>query len=154
MAAGRHRRSPRAGTKTSVTLTAVARMARVGESTVSRVLRNQGSFSTQTRDDVLAAVAKLGYVPNRIAGTLASTKSRLIAEYDPSQEEAMIESMLAWRPAPALTYRLTMRAGVRHTLDIGAMSAIPYTDAARFDRLPRSPRSMRNWRCPAGHGVS
>ena len=118
-------------------------MAGVGESTVSRVLRKQGSFSPKTRDQVLAAVAKLGYVPNRIAGTLASTKSRLVGivipslsnivfpdllsgvhktldasgyksvigvtEYDPAREEAMIESMLAWRPAGLIV------AGLEHT---------------------------------------
>ena len=36
-----------------VTITDVARRARVGESTVSRVLRNQGSVSQQTREKIL-----------------------------------------------------------------------------------------------------
>jgi len=42
-----------------VTITDVARKARVGESTVSRVLRNQGSVSQQTREKLLKAAADL-----------------------------------------------------------------------------------------------
>lgn len=55
----------------AVTLADVARLAGVGESTVSRVLRNQGSFSKRTQAQVAEAVASLGYVPNRLAGMLA-----------------------------------------------------------------------------------
>ena len=58
-----------------LTLTDVARAAGVGESTASRVLRNKGSFSGDVRDRVLKAARDLNYVPNRIAGTLASTGS-------------------------------------------------------------------------------
>ncbi|MBS7537375.1 LacI family DNA-binding transcriptional regulator [Ancylobacter lacus] len=116
-----------------VTLSDVAREARVGESTASRVLRNQGSFSERTRSRVKAAAERLGYVPNRIAGTLASTGSRLIGivvpsfanivfaevlrganavlddtdfqsvigvtDYRQEQEERLVSSLLAWRPA-------------------------------------------------------
>lgn len=62
----------------AVTLREVSREAGVGASTVSRVLRNQGSFSARTRDRVLQAVEKLGYVPNRLAGALASAGSNLV----------------------------------------------------------------------------
>ena len=55
-----------------LTVSDVARQAGVGESTVSRVLRNQGAVSAAARQRVEAAVAQLGYVPNRIAGHLAS----------------------------------------------------------------------------------
>ncbi len=54
-----------------VTLTDVAREAGVGESTVSRVLRNHGSYSKRAGARVAEAVARLGYVPNRLAGSLA-----------------------------------------------------------------------------------
>lgn len=126
-----------------VTLAQVAQAAGVGESTVSRVLRNHGSFSRKTKDRVTAAVERLGYVPNRIAGTLASAGSRLVAfvipslsnivfadvlrgasgtlednqhqavfavtDYDPQREEALVASMLAWRPTAV------MLAGYEHT---------------------------------------
>ncbi len=62
----------------TVTLAEVADAAGVGESTVSRVLRNTVRFQAG-RDREMAAVERLGYVPNRIAGTLAFTASRLVA---------------------------------------------------------------------------
>ncbi|MEJ1160922.1 LacI family DNA-binding transcriptional regulator [Prosthecomicrobium sp. N25] len=78
----------------AVTLSDVARAAGVGESTVSRVLRNHGSFTPGTRDRVLAAVARLGYVPNRIAGALASTDSNLIALVIPSLANIVFPDVL------------------------------------------------------------
>ncbi len=68
-------RSPQEPERRLVTLSDVAREAGVGESTVSRVLRNQGSFSKRTQDRVAEAVARLGYVPNRLAGMLAGSGS-------------------------------------------------------------------------------
>ncbi|APO69367.1 LacI family transcription regulator protein [Rhizobium gallicum] len=78
----------------TVTLAEVAEAAGVGESTVSRVLRNHGSFSDKTRDRVMAAVERLGYVPNRIAGTLASTGSRLVAFVVPSLSNIVFPDVL------------------------------------------------------------
>ncbi len=78
----------------TVTLAEVAEAAGVGESTVSRVLRNHGSFSGKTRERVMAAVERLGYVPNRIAGTLASTGSRLVAFVIPSLSNIVFPDVL------------------------------------------------------------
>ncbi len=58
-----------------VTLADVAREAGVGESTVSRVLRNHGSYSKRAGERVAEAVARLGYVPNRLAGSLAGAST-------------------------------------------------------------------------------
>lgn len=81
-------------TPTTVTLADVAAAAGVGESTVSRVLRNHGSFSGRTRERVMAAVESLGYVPNRIAGTLASTGSHLVAVVVPSLSNIVFADVL------------------------------------------------------------
>jgi len=78
-----------------VTITDVARRARVGESTVSRVLRNKGSYSRQTREKVLKAAADLNYVPNRIAGTLATMTSKLIGIVIPSVGNTVVPEVLA-----------------------------------------------------------
>jgi LacI family gluconate utilization system Gnt-I transcriptional repressor len=78
----------------AATLAEVAEIAGVGQSTVSRVLRNHGSFSTSTRDKVLAAVSGLGYVPNRIAGSLASAGSRLVAIVVPSLSNIVFADLL------------------------------------------------------------
>ncbi len=77
-----------------VTLAEVAAVAGVGESTVSRVLRNHGSFSQRTRERVMAAVDQLGYVPNRIAGTLASAGSPLVAVVIPSLANIVFADVL------------------------------------------------------------
>ncbi len=110
---------------------------------MSRVLRNKGSVSQQTREKILKAASDLNYVPNRIAGTLASMTSKLVgivipsvgntvvpevlagatlvlegagfqpvigvSNYDPVREEALIESILSWRPSGLLV------AGLEHT---------------------------------------
>ncbi|MBD8892551.1 LacI family DNA-binding transcriptional regulator [Roseibium litorale] len=49
----------------------VAEAAGVSKMTASRVLRNEGGFSPQTRDRVLAEVERLGYLPNRIAAVFS-----------------------------------------------------------------------------------
>lgn len=77
-----------------ITLTDVARAAGVGESTASRVLRGHGSFSTKTRENVLTAARSLGYVPNRIAGTLASTGSKLVGVVIPSFSNIVFPDVL------------------------------------------------------------
>jgi LacI family gluconate utilization system Gnt-I transcriptional repressor len=78
----------------NVKLVDVAAAAGVGESTASRVLRSHGSYSKQTQDRVLAAVAQLGYVPNRIAGSLASTGSSLVAMVIPSLSNSVFADVL------------------------------------------------------------
>jgi len=77
------------------TLADVARRAGVGESTVSRVLRNKGSVSQNTRDKILKVAADLNYVPNRIAGTLASMTSKLIGVVIPSVGNTVVPEVLA-----------------------------------------------------------
>ncbi len=52
--------------------------------TVSRVLRNRGDVSEATRTKVLEAARTLGYVPNKIAGALASQRVNLVAVIIPS----------------------------------------------------------------------
>ena len=52
--------------------------------TVSRVLRNRGDVSKATRTKVLQATKTLGYVPNKIAGALASQRVNLVAVIIPS----------------------------------------------------------------------
>lgn len=78
-----------------ITLADVARAAGVGESTVSRVLRNEGSVSQKSRARVVAAVEQLGYVPNKIAGALASTGTPLVAIIVPSLSNIVFADVLS-----------------------------------------------------------
>ena len=67
-----------------LTLRDVSEASGVSEMTVSRVLRNRGDVSTTTREKVLKAAKDLGYVPNKIAGALASQRVNLVAVIIPS----------------------------------------------------------------------
>ncbi|SDG81209.1 transcriptional regulator, LacI family [Sulfitobacter delicatus] len=70
--------------KRPLTLRDVSDACGVSEMTVSRVLRKRGDVSDATRDRVLAAAKALGYVPNQIAGSLASQRVNLVAVIIPS----------------------------------------------------------------------
>lgn len=68
----------------TLTLRDVSEASGVSEMTVSRVLRNRGDVSETTRERVLQAARALGYVPNKIAGALASQRVNLVGVIIPS----------------------------------------------------------------------
>lgn len=68
----------------AVTLHDVARLAGVAPITASRALKTPAQVSDEVRKRVTDAVARTGYVPNLLAGGLASTRSRLVAAVVPT----------------------------------------------------------------------
>lgn len=76
------------------TLAHVARLANVSENTASRVMRNKGSIAEETRARVMAAIKELGYVPNRAAGSLASSSSTIIGVVLPSLSNIVFPEVL------------------------------------------------------------
>jgi LacI family gluconate utilization system Gnt-I transcriptional repressor len=68
----------------SVTLDDVAKLAGVSPITVSRALNYPNKVAPKTLEKINQAIARTGYVPNLLAGGLASRKSRLIAAIIPS----------------------------------------------------------------------
>jgi LacI family gluconate utilization system Gnt-I transcriptional repressor len=68
----------------SVTLDDVAKLAGVSPITVSRALNRPEKVAPKTLAKVRKAIALTGYVPNLLAGGLASQRSRLIAAIVPS----------------------------------------------------------------------
>lgn len=68
----------------NLTLRDVSEASGVSEMTVSRVLRNRRDVSEKTRKKVLEAARILGYVPNKIAGALASNRVNLVGVVFPS----------------------------------------------------------------------
>ena len=56
----------------------VAREAGVSAMTVSRALRTPGKVAPPTRERIERAVARLGYVPDQVAGALSSQGTRLV----------------------------------------------------------------------------
>jgi LacI family gluconate utilization system Gnt-I transcriptional repressor len=81
--------------RAQTTLKDIAEAANVSEMTVSRVLRNTGSMSQKTRQKVLDVVDELGFVPNKIAGSLATSSSNLIAVIVPSLINQVFTEVLA-----------------------------------------------------------
>lgn len=76
-------RAARRGTG-GITLSDVAKLAGVSAITVSRALNTPGMVSGETLQRVRDAVARTGYVPNLVAGGLASNRSRLVAALIPT----------------------------------------------------------------------
>ena len=83
-----------ASPRTGVTLADVARLAGVSGITVSRILRNSGPISERARAKVMSAVEQVGYVPNRVAGTLASSASNLMGVVIPSLSNIVFPEVL------------------------------------------------------------
>ncbi|BAF88776.1 transcriptional regulator [Azorhizobium caulinodans ORS 571] len=115
----------------AATLADVASAAGVGESTVSRVLRNHGSFSEKTRKRVMEAAAQLGYVPNRIAGTLASSGSRLVGIIVPSLSNIVFPEVLS---------------GVNQALEDEGYQAVFAVSEYKMAREEEMVASMLAWR--------
>ncbi|MBK1637165.1 LacI family transcriptional regulator [Rhodovulum adriaticum] len=63
--------------------------------TVSRVLRGSADVSAKTRARVLAAAKRLGYVPNKIAGGLASQRVNLVGVIIPSLSNMVFPEVLS-----------------------------------------------------------
>ena len=68
----------------TITLKHVAERAGVSPITVSRVVNTPDAVSESLRHKVEEAIEALGYVPNRVAGALASAKSRVVPVIVPS----------------------------------------------------------------------
>ncbi len=120
------------------TLREVANAAQVSEMTVSRVLRKKGSFSDKTRDQVLKVVDELGYIPNRLAGSLATSRSDLVAVIVPSLTNQIFNEVLA---------------GITAQLDTAGYRAVVGISEYDLERGEKLIRSMLSWR-PAGLIVS
>ncbi|NIA69967.1 LacI family DNA-binding transcriptional regulator [Pelagibius litoralis] len=118
----------------SGTLNEVAKAAGVSEMTVSRVLRGKTNVSQKTRDKVQAAVKALGYVPNRLAGALASAKSMQLAVIIPSLRNIVFPEVLA---------------GITDCLDTAGYHAVIGVSEYDLGREAELIAAMMSWR-PAG----
>ncbi|MEM7437979.1 MAG: LacI family DNA-binding transcriptional regulator [Pseudomonadota bacterium] len=76
------------------TLKDISELAGVSEMTASRVLRGKGEASEATRQRVLDAASKVGYVPNRIAGSLSSRSVNLVGVVVPSVSSFVFAEVL------------------------------------------------------------
>lgn len=72
----------------------IGRLAGVSQVTVSRALSTPDKVSPETLERIRNAIERTGYVPNAVAGALASSKSRLIAALVPSVTNIVYASVL------------------------------------------------------------
>ena len=71
-------------TSKKATMSDVSKLAGVSKMTVSRVLADPALVSEETRQKVMKAIEKLGYVPDRIAGSLSSRRTNFITAILPT----------------------------------------------------------------------
>jgi len=131
-------KTSKASKREQATLNEVAAAANVSEMTVSRVLRETGSVSEKTRNKVLAVVDEMGFVPNKIAGSLATSTSNLIAVIVPSLRNQVFTEVLA---------------GVTDYLDTTGYKAVIGISDYKREKEEQLIRSMLSWR-PSGLIVS
>lgn len=81
-------------TRSDVTIIDVANEAGVSYATVSRVVNNKGSINPETREKVLRAMAKLGYVANLQARSLAGGRSHVVGLLVPDIDTAYIGEII------------------------------------------------------------
>ena len=77
-----------------VKMSDIARHAGVSPMTVSRALRDPATVSEKMRRKVDAAVREFGYLPNRIAGSLSSSRSNVVGLIVPSIRNSLYASMI------------------------------------------------------------
>ena len=118
----------------TLTLRDVSEASGVSEMTVSRVLRNRGDVSDATRKRVLETAKQLGYVPNKIAGSLASQRVNLVAVIVPSMSNMVFPEVMT---------------GISQTLDeTGLQPVVGFTDYSR-EKEEKVLYEMLSWR-PSG----
>ena len=85
---------PGRGQRPPVKLSDVAAAAGVAPMTVSRVINTPDRVSPATAARVRAAIERLGYVPNLVAGGLSSRRSRMIAAIVPTMAHPMFAELV------------------------------------------------------------
>jgi DNA-binding LacI/PurR family transcriptional regulator len=102
----------------------VAKLAGVSHQTVSRVLNQHPNVAERTRLRVRAAIAELGYRPNRAARTLATGKSQVIG--------VVAQSSTLYGPASTLAALAEAAVGSGFTVSVESVRTLerrPIADA-------------------------
>ena len=87
-------RSGKVARPSAVTLKHVAERAGVSPITVSRAINTPLAVSARLRDKIEHAVLDLGYLPNRVAGALASADNRIVPVIVPSLSNAVFVEVI------------------------------------------------------------
>ncbi|MDT8329157.1 MAG: LacI family DNA-binding transcriptional regulator [Roseovarius sp.] len=95
MKATDHSALERARPRHRVTMAEVGRIAGVTQVTVSRALSDPSKVSSATLERIRHAIEATGFVPNALAGALASQRSMLVSALVPSLTNVVYSAMLA-----------------------------------------------------------
>lgn len=99
----------------NATLDDVAALAHVSTATVSRFLNNPKVVAAATGDRIAQAIAATGYIPNLLAGGLASSKSRMVAVLIPHLADSIfndtIQTMAEELAKAGTTVMMALTAG-------------------------------------------
>ncbi|GHE22102.1 LacI family DNA-binding transcriptional regulator [Halomonas urumqiensis] len=117
-----------------VTLKQVAQAAGVSAITASRALNTPERVNETTRARVLDAVETLGYVPNLVAGSLASARSRFIAVIVPSLANAVFIEVIR---------------GLQETFEARGYQILLGNTDYDLDREYQLVRTFLGWSCSA-----
>ena len=132
----------------SITLADVAKLAGVSAITASRALNTPGRVSPDTLRRVREAIERTGYIPNMLAGGLASTRSRLVAALVPTiAGPVFLETIQALTEALAESgYQLMLgQSGYAHSREDALLDAIigRRPDGIVLTGIMRSPEGRR-----------
>nr|WP_163503492.1 LacI family DNA-binding transcriptional regulator [Halomonas socia] len=116
------------------TLSQVADAAGVSAITVSRALNAPERVNAETRRHILATIERLGYVPNLVAGSLASASSRFIAVIVPSLSNAVFIEVIQ---------------GLQETFEAEGYQILLGNTDYDLDRETQLVRTFLGWSCSA-----
>jgi LacI family transcriptional regulator len=105
------------------TLADVATLAGVSKATASRVLSRPELVSPDTAGRVLAAAAKLGFVPNRAARQLARGRTGVVALVVPTLDNAFFTPIIAGAQTAAGEADLQLTVAVHPLAEAGELAA-------------------------------
>lgn len=90
--------------KNNVTIKDVAKLAGVSISTVSRVINDSKPVTDEVKQRVLDVIKETGYVPNPLARSLVTKKSKLIGVIVPEVSDSFVNEILNGIEAVAKMY--------------------------------------------------
>jgi LacI family gluconate utilization system Gnt-I transcriptional repressor len=142
----------------------VAERAGVSPATVSRFYNNPSIVAPSTAEKIRKAVAELGYVPDLIAGGLASRRSRLVAVLVPEIAHSIFNDTIQEMVSELSRDGLIVMLGLTGTDDSGMpklieaalarraegviLSGVVATDALRQQLQGRSATVIETWGLP------
>lgn len=119
----------------SARLDEVAARAGVSTATVSRFFNNPDVVAKATAEKIRAAVAEIGYVPNLLAGGLASSRSRLVAALVPHLSNSIFGQTIEAMVEQLYTEGIVVMLGLTGTGDTRLESLIKAALARRADAI-------------------